>query len=176
MRVLKLTLGKIIFLQSFLMFSASSVKRPDGPVLESRRLQLYQSMIWQYTVQSSVYHVRTQALCFLCHSYSTVFFLIFVMLCVSLTDFSRDFHFLYTSFFIPWYSLCLPCSFNFLCFLEYWIICWMENFLEILCMKILLCLCVRLIWIYLGHLDCSICLCIFGIQLTAVTIPHCFLN
>jgi hypothetical protein len=31
-------------------------------------------------------------------------------------------------------------------------------FLEIVCMKILLCLCVRLILIYLGHLDCDLCI------------------
>jgi hypothetical protein len=29
------------------------------------------------------------------------------------------------------------CSFKFLCFLEYWNICWLEYFLEILCMKII---------------------------------------
>jgi hypothetical protein len=32
-------------------------------------------------------------------------------------------------------------------------------FFEILCMKILLCLCVGLILIYLGHLDCDLCFC-----------------
>jgi hypothetical protein len=32
-------------------------------------------------------------------------------------------------------------------------------FLEIICMKILLCLCVGLILIYLGHLDCNLCFC-----------------
>jgi hypothetical protein len=61
MRDLKLTLRKIIFLQIFLLFSTSSVKRPDGPILKSRRLRLYQSM-WQYAIWASVYHVRTQAL------------------------------------------------------------------------------------------------------------------
>jgi hypothetical protein len=66
------------------------------------------------------------------------------------------------------------CFFKFLCFLEYWNICWLEYFLEILCMKILFCLCIELI--FLGHLDCYICLCNFGIQLTAVIIRHCFWN
>jgi hypothetical protein len=32
-------------------------------------------------------------------------------------------------------------------------------FLEIVCMKILFCLCVGLILIYLGHLDCDLCFC-----------------
>jgi hypothetical protein len=32
-------------------------------------------------------------------------------------------------------------------------------FLEIVCMKILFCLCVGLILIYLGHLDCDLCSC-----------------
>jgi len=32
-------------------------------------------------------------------------------------------------------------------------------FLEIVCMKILLCLCVGLILIYLGQLDCDLCFC-----------------
>jgi hypothetical protein len=35
-------------------------------------------------------------------------------------------------------------------------------FLEIMCMKILLCLCVGLIVIYLGHLDCDLCFCNLG--------------
>jgi hypothetical protein len=34
-----------------------------------------------------------------------------------------------------------------------------EIFFEILCMKILFCLCVGLILIYLGHLDCDPCFC-----------------
>jgi hypothetical protein len=38
--------GKIIFLQIFPLFSASSVKRPDGPIIESGRMLLCQSMIW----------------------------------------------------------------------------------------------------------------------------------
>jgi hypothetical protein len=48
-------------------------------------------------------------------------------------------------------------SFKFLCFLEYWNIWCLGIFLEILCMKILFSLCVRLILIYLGHLDCDLC-------------------
>jgi hypothetical protein len=32
-------------------------------------------------------------------------------------------------------------------------------FLEIVCMKILFCLCVGLILIYMGHLDCDLCFC-----------------
>jgi hypothetical protein len=67
-------------------------------------------------------------------------------------------------------------SFKFLCFLKYWNICWLEYFREILCMKILFCLCVGLILIYLGILVCYICLCNFCIQLKTVIIPHCFLN
>jgi hypothetical protein len=67
------------------------------------------------------------------------------------------------------------CSFKFLCLLEYWNICWLEYFLEILCMKIQFCLYVGLIFIYLFHLDCYISFCNFwGIQLTAIIIPHFF--
>jgi len=69
------------------------------------------------------------------------------------------------------------CSWKFLSSLEYWNICWLEYFLEILCMKILFCLCVGLIFIYLCHLDCYICFCNFwSIQLTALIIPHFFLE
>jgi hypothetical protein len=39
MRVLKLTLGKNIFLQIFLQFQIFSVKRPDGPIPMSGRAQ-----------------------------------------------------------------------------------------------------------------------------------------
>jgi hypothetical protein len=39
MRVLKLTLGKNIFLQIFLQFQIFSVKRPDGPILKSGQEQ-----------------------------------------------------------------------------------------------------------------------------------------
>jgi len=42
-------------------------------------------------------------------------------------------------------------------------------------MKIIFCLCVGLIFIYLCHLDCYVCFCNFwGIQLTAVIIPYFF--
>jgi hypothetical protein len=40
--------------------------------------------------------------------------------------------------------------------LEYWNICWLGYFLEILCMKNLLCLCARLILIYLYLMNCCI--------------------
>jgi hypothetical protein len=44
-------------------------------------------------------------------------------------------------------------------------------------MKILFCLCVGLIFIYLCHLDCYICFCIFlGIQLTTIIIQLFFLE
>jgi hypothetical protein len=60
------------------------------------------------------------------------------------------------------------CSFKFLCFLEYW------NIFLRYCAWKSYSVCVGLIFIYLSHFDCYICLCIFGIQLIAVIIPHCF--
>jgi hypothetical protein len=96
------------------------------------------------------------SLCFLCHLHTTTFLLIYhVMLCVFLTNFSRDFGILCTSLLFPWYLMYLPSSF-FLSFVLFRIL---EYFLEILCMKILLCLCVGLILIYLGHLDCDLRFC-----------------
>jgi hypothetical protein len=69
------------------------------------------------------------------------------MLCVFLVDFSRDFGILCTSLLIPRF-----CAFRIMEYL-------LGYFLEIVCMKILLCLCVGLILIYLGHLDCDLCFC-----------------
>jgi hypothetical protein len=44
MRVLKLTLGKNIFLQIFLKFQIFSVKRPDGPILTLGQEQSYHTL------------------------------------------------------------------------------------------------------------------------------------
>jgi hypothetical protein len=79
--------------------------------------------------------------------------------CVFLSRFSLKILAFTTHLFSFHDSLCVfLCSFKFLCFLEYWNICCLEYFLEILCMKILFCLCVGFILIYLGHLSCYICL------------------
>jgi len=117
MCVLKLTLGKIIFLQIFSLCSVSSVKRPDEPVLESGCLRLCQSMIWQYAVWMSVYQVRTQALCFLCHSHSTGFFSYFChVVCFSRGFLPRFYHSLYIIshsmiFFVSSFVLLSFCAF-----------------------------------------------------------------
>jgi hypothetical protein len=107
MCVLKLTLGKK-FLHIFLHFSASTVKRPNGHVLASGHARLYQSLIWQHAVQTSMYHVRTWAFCFFCQTHTLLFAYSIMLCCVCfLSDWSRDFGILYTSFLIPKYSLWL---------------------------------------------------------------------
>jgi hypothetical protein len=94
-------------------------------------------------------------------NHTSLYFYWFIMLCC--VFFSQIFPKILAFFahLFSFYGICYVflCSFMFLCFLEYWNICWLESFLEILCMKILLCLCVRLILIYLGHLDCDVCFC-----------------
>jgi len=59
------------------------------------------------------------------------------------------------------------CSCKFLCFLEYWNICWLEYVFEIMCMKIIVCLCGGFVLIYLWLTDCCFtCVNCFGIHLT----------
>jgi hypothetical protein len=79
MRVLKLTLGNF-FLYISLCFLAFSVKRPDGHILASERTWLCRSLIWQHAVRMSMYHIRTQAFCFLCQT-QTLLFACSIMLC-----------------------------------------------------------------------------------------------
>jgi len=167
MCILKLTLGKIIFLQIFPLFSTSNVKRPDEPVLESGHLRLCRSMIWQYAVRTSVYHFRTRALCFLCHSHIIAFF---ILCFVSLVDFFWDFGILCTSLLIPLYSLCFPMFFYVV--MPFRI---MEIFLRYCALKTYSVYVLGWYWY-----TCDIWIAIFSyifffsIQLTAIIIPHFF--
>jgi hypothetical protein len=71
------------FLHISLCFSASSVKRLDGYVLASGRTRLCRSLIWQHAVRTSMYHVQSQAFCFLCQTHTITFCLFYhVVLCV----------------------------------------------------------------------------------------------
>jgi len=73
-----------------------------------------------------------------------------VMLCVFLTNFfPRFLHSLHISSHSMVFVVSSFVLLKFLCFLEYWNICWLEYSLEILCMKILFYLCVGLILLYL---------------------------
>jgi len=129
MRVLTLTLRKIFFCKFFHYFQL--------PVWNVRT-DLFLSLdacgsvnLWFGSMPSGrvCTTFKREPFAFFAIRTALHFFLIFVMLCVSLTDFSRDFGILCTSLLIQWYSLCLfLCSFKFLCFLEYWNNCWFEYF------------------------------------------------
>jgi hypothetical protein len=111
--------------------------------------------------------------CFSFSSIHTSLHFYHVMLCVFLMYFSRDFGILCTfshpMIFIV--SSIILLSFYAFRILEYLL----GYFLEIVCIKILFCLCVELI--YLGNLDCDLCFCnTFGIHLTAVLNTTLFLE
>jgi hypothetical protein len=182
--VLRLTLRKIFFCKIFLWFSAFqceasgwtwltvrtqaalpianlSMDRPDKLVLRPD------------TILTSIFPPLT----FSTNCTPLHFYWFIMTCCVFFSRISPEI-LIFSAYLFSFHDLLCVflCSFKFLCFLEFWNICWLEYFFEILCMKILFYLYVRLILIYLGHLDCYICLCIFGIQLTAVILPHCFWN
>jgi hypothetical protein len=159
MRVLKLTLGKNIFLQVFLQFQIFSVKHPDEPILTTKQEQSCHMLTLQCpsgrlsdTSGQDLYRFKT---CFSFSAIHTSLHFYDVMLCVFLVDFSRDFGILCTSshsmtFTVSSVILLSLCAFRILEYLLIGIF---------LCMKILFCLCVGLISIYLGHLDCDLCFC-----------------
>jgi hypothetical protein len=120
MRVLKLTLGKIIISANlFLYFQLFSVKCPDGLGLQSGCMRSCWLLVWQVdrpkalvTCLDAILTGFYLFLCFPCHPHTIAFLLIYhVMLCVCLADFSRDVGILCTSLLIPWYLLCLPLFF-----------------------------------------------------------------
>jgi hypothetical protein len=125
MRVLKLTLGRKKNLHISLCFSTSSEMRSDRHVLASGRARLCRSLIWKYAVQTSMYHVRTQAFWFLCqtdtHTHThTTFSCSIILCCVCfLSDWSLDFGILCTYFLIPRYFFDFPYSLKLWLFLEY---------------------------------------------------------
>jgi hypothetical protein len=108
------------FLHISLCFLASSVKHPDEHVLASGRPRLCRSLIWQHAVRTSMYHVRTQAFCFLCQTHTTTFFLFYRVVCVfSQTD-PKILAFSTHLFSFPGISFDFPYSLMFWIFLEYW--------------------------------------------------------
>jgi hypothetical protein len=183
MHVLKLTLGKIIISANFPLFSAFRCEAPRRAWLTIQTHAVL-SIASQASGPSGrvgnmsgrdPYRFLSVA-CFLCHSHTTAFFYFFIMsCCVFFSHISPDILAFSAHLFSFHDILCVfPCSFKFLYFLEYWNICLLQYFLEILCMKILFLLCVGWILIYPCCLNYYICLCISGIQLTALIIPHCF--
>jgi hypothetical protein len=134
------------------------VKRPDRPILTSERVQSC------HTLSSSSHSDGISTglrLAYLFLSYTHLF--IFIDLSCHVVCFSQGFLLRF------WHSLHISShsmvfavtSFVLLVFvlfriLEYLVI---GIFFEILCMKIIFCLCFGLILIYLGHLDCDLCFC-----------------
>jgi hypothetical protein len=109
-----------IFLHISLWFSAYSVKHPDEHVLASGRARLYRSLIWQYAVRASLYHVRTRAFCFLCQTHYFLPILSCRVVCVfSRTDLKISV-FSAHLFSFPSIFFDFPYSIKLWFFLEYW--------------------------------------------------------
>jgi len=115
-------LGKIIFCIFSSSFKFSSVKHLDRPILLPDESTL--AICWPSSCTSGqdLYRFKT------CFSFSAIHtflhFYWFIMLCVFLVDFSRDFGILWTSLLIPWSSLSSVILLSFCAFriLEYLLI------------------------------------------------------
>jgi hypothetical protein len=109
-RVLKLTLVKIIIFTNFPLFSAFQCEAPGQTwlIVQTHRVLSIVSLASGLsecignTSRRDPYKYFSAAF-FLSQPHTTTFLLIFhVMLCVFLADFSRDFGILCTSLLIPW--------------------------------------------------------------------------
>jgi len=174
MRVPKLILGKIIFLHISLCFSASSLKRPDGHVLASKRAWLFRSLIWQHAIRTSMYHIRTRAFCFLCQIHTTFCMFYHVVLCAFalrfLSRYRYSLHILSHPRYFLWLSLF---SYVLILFkiLEN-LIDWNDDLRDYASFSVFMLdgycyICVR--WSAISTFCISLC-----IQLTVVIIPHSF--
>jgi hypothetical protein len=145
MRVLKLTLEKIIFLQIFLKFQIFSVKCVDGLILTSktRAVLPYADLAIAHLVRISI-GLRLDSLS-LPYTHLCIFIdLAWHLVCFSCGFLPRFWHFVHISshpmiFIVPSVILLSLCTFRILEYL-------LGYFLEILCMKILLRLCAGMIF------------------------------
>jgi hypothetical protein len=133
------------------------VKRPDGHVLASGRARLCRSLIWQHAVRTSMYHVRTQAFCFLYQTHTTFCLFYHVVLCVfSLGLIPRFWHSLHIFSHSQVFPLTFLILLSFGSFLNIGIFNWL--WFERLCMNIFFCL-------YAGWI---LLICFFWIAISAL--------
>jgi hypothetical protein len=177
-------------MQIFLQFQIFNVNRPDTRAAQtSERLSdmsghawSYRLLIWQWTIRTSVYHVRSRSLQVFSqlafsanHTTLHCFHLSCHVVCFARGLLPRFWHSLHISshsmiFFVSSFVHLSFCAFRILEYL-------LGYFLEILCMKILFCLHVGWILIYLCYLDYYICFCTScASKLQVVIIPHYFWN
>jgi len=138
---------KIIFLQIFLWFSIFRCEA-SGRTWLTGRTQAAMPITNLLVDHPNEFVPRSDAspLYSLPFTQHYIFFLFFSC-CVFLSRISHEILAFCTHLFLfRGNFLVFLCSFKFLYFLEYWNNCWLEYFLEILCMKIIFCLSVGLIF------------------------------
>jgi hypothetical protein len=155
MRVLKLTLGKNIFLLIFPQVSVfqCEVFGRTYSYVQTRAVLPYADLADAHPDRISI-GLRLASLSL---PYTHLFAFLWHVVCFSRGFLPRFWHSLFISshpmiFLVSSVILLSFCTFRILEYL-------LGYFLEIVCMKILFCLCVGLIVIYLSHLDCDLCFC-----------------